>query len=989
MKKKRAFLPAVILCLVLTALFLPNTVLAATPSAPTGLEATPVSSSEIDLDWDDVDGATSYLVYMSTSSSGTYTSIASDITESAYTADELSAQTTYYFKVKAHNDDGTSAYSAVAFAKTEDPSGEPAVPENLDANALSSSEIKLTWDAAEDAVSYYIYRATSATGTYSRIASNVKITSYTNTGLAADRTYYYKVSAYNTFGGSGNESAKSDYASATTESEVTAKPPVPTNLTAAASSSSEIDLDWDESDGATSYLVYRSTSSSGTYTNIATVATLTYTATELCADTTYYFKVQARNSKGTSAYSAVVTAKTDLPSGLPAVPTNLDAEAVNSDEIRLTWDFAEDAVSYYIYRATSATGTYSRIATNVKITSYTNSGLSADRRYYYKVSAYNNFGGSGNESAKSAYAYATTESEAPDEPEDLDAEALSSSRIELTWDSVSEADEYYVYRSRTSSGTYTKIETVEDESFTDTGLTANTTYYYKVKAHNDEGTSGYSNRASATTERSGTSEEVRNTYRLAGADRYATAAEIAENGWTSSDYAVIASGENFPDALCGAPLAAEHEAPILLTSRYRLEEQTRTQLRRLDVENVFLIGGTGVISSSVEDQIEDMGIDVTRIAGSDRYETALLVAQELDSFDQAIIVTGDNFPDALSIAPIAGMKGYPILLTEKYSLPTGLLSYLNREVDDTIVVGGTGVVSTNVYNQLPSPLRLSGDDRYATNLAVIRYFEDSLDFGTSYVATGKNYPDALAGSALAAREKAPLLLVSDSVSSSVLNYLEDQSIDNFAAFGGTGAISTAVLSTLGRSTTGDATDIPDVPEGLTAAAVSSSEIELEWESVDDADGYYVYRATSSSGNYVKIATVDEAEYTDDDLDADRTYYYKVKAYNSYGTSDYSNRDYDTTEDEEEELDAPEDLEADAISDSEIELTWDSVRDADEYYVYRATTATGTYRRIAIVDDTEYTDEDLDADRTYYYKVRAHNDDGTSDYSNRASATTED
>jgi len=361
----------------------------------------------------------------------------------------------------------------------------------------------------------------------------------------------------------------------------------------------------------------------------------------------------------------------------------------------------------------------------------------------------------------------------------------------------------------------------------------------------------------------------------------------------------------------------------------------------------------------------------------------------LDSFDQAIIVTGDNFPDALSIAPIAGMKGYPILLTEKYSLPTGLLSYLNREVDDTIVVGGTGVVSTNVYNQLPSPLRLSGDDRYATNLAVIRYFEDSLDFGTSYVATGKNYPDALAGSALAAREKAPLLLVSDSVSSSVLNYLEDQSIDNFAAFGGTGAISTAVLSTLGRSTTGDATDIPDVPEGLTAAAVSSSEIELEWESVDDADGYYVYRATSSSGNYVKIATVDEAEYTDDDLDADRTYYYKVKAYNSYGTSDYSNRDYDTTEDEEEELDAPEDLEADAISDSEIELTWDSVRDADEYYVYRATTATGTYRRIAIVDDTEYTDEDLDADRTYYYKVRAHNDDGTSDYSNRASATTED
>jgi putative cell wall-binding protein len=159
--------------------------------------------------------------------------------------------------------------------------------------------------------------------------------------------------------------------------------------------------------------------------------------------------------------------------------------------------------------------------------------------------------------------------------------------------------------------------------------------------------------------------------RLAGKNRYETSAAIAKSGWTTSDYAIIASGENFPDALCGAPLAKKYNAPILLTAKDSLDEQSKNQLSSLKVKKVFIIGGVGVISLSVEQEISSMGIEVTRIAGNDRYETSLKVAKTIGEFNQAVVATGENFPDALSIAPIAAMKGIPIILTPKDNLQKG------------------------------------------------------------------------------------------------------------------------------------------------------------------------------------------------------------------------------------------------------------------------------------------------------------------------------
>lgn len=114
--------------------------------------------------------------------------------------------------------------------------------------------------------------------------------------------------------------------------------------------------------------------------------------------------------------------------------------------------------------------------------------------------------------------------------------------------------------------------------------------------------------------------------RLAGFDRYETAAQITKDGWNQSNYAVLAYGKNYPDALAAAPFAQKYDAPLLLTKSESLPEITKQTLIDLDVKGVFIIGGTGVIFEPVDAELREMGIKVSRIFGYDRYDTAVEIA---------------------------------------------------------------------------------------------------------------------------------------------------------------------------------------------------------------------------------------------------------------------------------------------------------------------------------------------------------------------------
>jgi putative cell wall-binding protein len=181
-------------------------------------------------------------------------------------------------------------------------------------------------------------------------------------------------------------------------------------------------------------------------------------------------------------------------------------------------------------------------------------------------------------------------------------------------------------------------------------------------------------------------------------------------------------------------------APILLTPKNSLDSQIKAELARLNVKRVLLIGGVNVISTDTEQAVKNMGITVTRLAGSDRYDTSLKIAQAIGATSQAVLTSGDNFPDVLSVAPIAAVKGMPVLLTPNNSISSSLKAYLQNSVQKTYVLGGSSVVSDSVFNQLPSPERISGANRYDNNINIIKKFVSQLDLSTCYLATGESYP---------------------------------------------------------------------------------------------------------------------------------------------------------------------------------------------------------------------------------------------------------
>lgn len=286
--------------------------------------------------------------------------------------------------------------------------------------------------------------------------------------------------------------------------------------------------------------------------------------------------------------------------------------------------------------------------------------------------------------------------------------------------------------------------------------------------------------------------------RIAGIDRYGTAVEISKKGWDHSDNIVITTGLNFPDALSAAPLAGKLMAPILLVHGDRLEEEVKEELKRLSPQKAFIIGGTGVVSQEAEDEVISMGIQTERIGGKDRYETSVLVSKRLNDADKAAIMTGDDFPDALSMAPIAASLGIPMVLVPgNGSLPPSVSQYISdANIDKTYIIGGTDAVQNQIEEQLPNPERISGSGKYGTNSAVIERFKNELKFDIIYAATGEEFADALAGSALASLTSSPLILTSDNSDGVLKSTYRDKIIDSIVALGGEGALHSNIFSDL-------------------------------------------------------------------------------------------------------------------------------------------------------------------------------------------------
>lgn len=281
--------------------------------------------------------------------------------------------------------------------------------------------------------------------------------------------------------------------------------------------------------------------------------------------------------------------------------------------------------------------------------------------------------------------------------------------------------------------------------------------------------------------------------KLAGSDRAATAVEVSKErfGYKEADSVVVVGANALIDGLSAAPLAAAKNAPVLIAGKNGLDNGSLAEIERackdLSNKTVYIVGGENSVSYAAKKQLEDkFGAVVVRLAGDDRYDTSLEVDHRLVKDEQAsttrFVVGGNGAADAMSVSAVAAKKTAgkvsPILVVKKDGIKATTRTYLAGKVAQAYVVGGTSTASTQVfkdiekvisvtpagYNTLNNKVkRLSGDDRYATNLAVINEFYANPKANGLAVVSGKTQylVDAQTAGAFAADRGLAVLLTAD------------------------------------------------------------------------------------------------------------------------------------------------------------------------------------------------------------------------------------
>lgn len=296
--------------------------------------------------------------------------------------------------------------------------------------------------------------------------------------------------------------------------------------------------------------------------------------------------------------------------------------------------------------------------------------------------------------------------------------------------------------------------------------------------------------------------------RLCGETRYETAYEVSKKLSSTSDTIILASGENFPDALAASALAGANNAPILLTAKDKLSEDVIRWIDKGETAKTLIVGGEAAISANVESTLRDKGVETERIAGAVRQDTAAQIAKRVANAVGAntVIIANCQSPwDSLSISPYCNTTSSPVFLTEQ----DGTLSASTVETikaagaTKAIIVGGPNAVKTQAEQALQDSMaveRWAGQTRYETSQRIADNIVKSQAGSTSFIAIalGENFPDALAGGPVVGSNHGVLLLTPKNSGSEVKPWLlsNRSGIQSCYVLGGCGAISPYVFGNI-------------------------------------------------------------------------------------------------------------------------------------------------------------------------------------------------
>ena len=454
-------------------------------------KASVVNCKEINLSWTQIYGADGYEILRSGWSNPIRIESGSTL---LYKDASVQPNNTYTYKIRPYQvRERDTAGRPVQYSYgdwSDSVSATPVFPAvaSIAVKSVDYQTLEITWGSVNGAAGYQVYRSTSENGSYKKIATLSSGTSvnYQDSGRKPGVTCYYKVRPYCVVNGQTVEGPDSPVKSGKTKMGKVS------GVKTESASYTSVLIRWDKVAGASGYKVYYSTSKDSGYKTLKTTSSTSYKHKKLTTGKTYYYKVRAyktvNGKKVYGDYSKAVKAKV-----APAVVV-AEKSATTYNSVTLSWKKISGASGYAVYRAESKNGEWKKIKTikSGSTKTYKDKGLIPGKTYYYKVRAYRTVSG---KNVYGAYSEVVKAKPALKKPS-LKKSTVNYDSVKLTWKKISGASGYKIYRSTSADGTYKRVKNITSAStltYTDSGLTAGTTYYYKIRAYRTvDGKKGYS-----------------------------------------------------------------------------------------------------------------------------------------------------------------------------------------------------------------------------------------------------------------------------------------------------------------------------------------------------------------------------------------------------------------------------------------------------------------------------------------------------------------
>jgi len=990
---------------------------AAIPDPPSGISIIS-GNTEASLTWNLVTGATDYIIYRSTEINGPY-SFVGRTKINCFANLSLTNSSTYHYVVTAINGDGESPYS-IPVSATPIPTALKA-PRNIKIYS-GNGEVSLSWDSVTSAVDYNVYRI-SPQGQITLLTPSAPGLSYTDYSVTNGNKYYYAVQTMST-----NPGAYS-YTLAAEPSSLL--PKAPANISAVPGDE-WASLTWSSTANTSHYVIFRSTGIGGPYRFQGSVTGTSFEDTDLTNDSSYYYVVTAINEYGSSAFSQEVTV---LPSPiLRPLPATLIGYSRDGGA-RLDWNNIPNAVSYSVYRSESSSSLGSFVG-SATTSAFTDDGaedvpLTNGIAYYYRVLTNN---------ASSVHPQSNVFQITPQAelsaPSNIEVHP-GNTQITLTWDPVPGAYSYYIQFTTTPGGPYSTAGSVSNGKtcFTDTALTNDQTYYYRIKADlYGQGGQNYSAEYAVTprdtlplaptsiTGQTGNTQVSLRWNAVAGATGYQVFRRTRFSQWSQLPHPPL--NETFyNDTGLTNGISYYYIVAAINSSgsgAWATAEQSATPIdsNSLVPKNITGISGNtqATITWDPIDGVTGYYIQVAETPGGSSIDTGS-VSNGKTSYTATGLTNGQEYYFRVrSYQPSGSMYSEDIQITPVTPLPLAPGSISGEAGNTQVRLRWDTVVGASSYNVFrrtfssnwrlisPSPVNATFlNDTGLTNGITYYYIVQAINgSGTGAWATseGSFTPQdennvaptnivGIPGYTQATITWFPVLGATNysiqvSTSPGGQAFQSGYTSNGKTSYTATGLTNEQTYYFRVRASVPEAsmysadvsitptTILPEAPTSLSSYP-GNSQVSLTWASVVGATGYNIYRRTNStSTSAILVGTVTGTLFIDSGLINGTEYFYSVAAVNANGQGAWSTSEENVTP-ESNHLFAPTNLSG-IPGNTQFTVTWDPVVGATGYYVTVATTPGGPrYTSVSTSNGkTSATISNVANGATYFVRVRATN-----------------